>query len=85
VVIKELMDNALDACEEAELAPSIAIAVSPGAITVRDNGTGIHFFSARRAAVFPPLGTGLGRTFQQAETPRMVGRFLQIVAGDGSE
>jgi len=41
VVIKELMDNALDACEEAELAPSIAIAVSPGAITVRDNGTGI--------------------------------------------
>ena len=30
VVLKELMDNALDACEEAEVAPVISIAVGPG-------------------------------------------------------
>jgi len=42
VVLKELMDNALDACEEAEIAPVISIAVKPGSITIRDNGGGIE-------------------------------------------
>jgi Histidine kinase-, DNA gyrase B-, and HSP90-like ATPase len=45
VILKELVDNALDACEEAEIAPVIKIAVKmiPGAaaITVTDNGPGI--------------------------------------------
>jgi hypothetical protein len=41
VVAKELIDNALDACEEAEIAPVIAVAVRPGEIVVQDNGTGI--------------------------------------------
>jgi hypothetical protein len=41
VVLKELMDNALDACEEAEVAPVISIAVKPGSITIQDNGGGI--------------------------------------------
>jgi DNA topoisomerase VI subunit B len=41
VVLKELMDNALDACEEAEIAPVISIAVKPGSITIQDNGAGI--------------------------------------------
>ena len=42
VVLKELMDNALDACEEAEVAPVISIAVKPGSITIQDNGGGIE-------------------------------------------
>jgi DNA topoisomerase VI subunit B len=42
VVLKELMDNALDACEEAEIAPVISMAVRPGAITIQDNGGGIE-------------------------------------------
>ena len=42
VVLKELMDNALDACEEAEIAPVISIAVKPGSITIQDNGGGIN-------------------------------------------
>jgi DNA topoisomerase VI subunit B len=43
VVLKELMDNALDACEEAEIAPMISIAVGGnGSITIRDNGGGIE-------------------------------------------
>jgi DNA topoisomerase VI subunit B len=43
VVLKEFIDNALDACEEAEIAPiiSIAVDVEAGAITIEDNGAGI--------------------------------------------
>src|ERR1700722_2632745 len=41
VVAKELIDNALDACEEAEVAPSITVKVEPGVIVVEDNAGGI--------------------------------------------
>ena len=41
VVLKEGMDNALDACEEAGVAPEIRITVDDGGITVADNGPGI--------------------------------------------
>ncbi len=41
VVLKELVDNALDACEEAEVAPEITIQVDDNGITVIDNGPGI--------------------------------------------
>jgi hypothetical protein len=41
VVLKELMDNSLDACEEAEVAPAISIAVGRSSITIQDNAGGI--------------------------------------------
>jgi DNA topoisomerase VI subunit B len=41
VVLKELVDNALDACEEAGVAPEIGFQVEPEAITVVDNGPGM--------------------------------------------
>ena len=41
VVVKELVDNALDACEEAGIAPVIRVTVARGRIRVRDNGPGI--------------------------------------------
>jgi hypothetical protein len=41
VVLKELVDNALDAAEEAEIAPVISITVKGNDITVTDNGPGI--------------------------------------------
>jgi DNA topoisomerase VI subunit B len=43
VVLKEALDNALDAAEEAGVAPVIAITVAtdPGSITLTDNGSGI--------------------------------------------
>ena len=41
VVLKELVDNALDACEETEVAPEIKITVNDDGITVADNGPGI--------------------------------------------
>jgi len=40
VVLKELMDNALDACEEAEVAPVIEVIVGPSSITITDNADG---------------------------------------------
>jgi DNA topoisomerase VI subunit B len=42
VALKELMDNALDACEEAEIAPVISIVVRAGSVTIEDNGGGIE-------------------------------------------
>ena len=42
-IVKEAADNAADACEDAGIAPEIAIAVDTKAstISVRDNGPGI--------------------------------------------
>jgi DNA topoisomerase VI subunit B len=41
VLIKELFDNALDACEEAGIAPEISVEVTPEGIRISDNGPGI--------------------------------------------
>jgi DNA topoisomerase VI subunit B len=41
VALKELVDNALDACEEAGIAPAVEVRVAPEAITIIDNGPGI--------------------------------------------
>jgi DNA topoisomerase VI subunit B len=41
VIAKELIDNALDACETAGAAPEIAITLEPDTLTVSDNGPGI--------------------------------------------
>jgi hypothetical protein len=42
VAFKELMDNALDECEEAEVAPVISVAVTPSSMIIQDNGRGIE-------------------------------------------
>jgi DNA topoisomerase VI subunit B len=41
VILKELVDNSLDSCEEAGVAPAIEIVVSNGSVAVTDNGPGI--------------------------------------------
>jgi hypothetical protein len=41
VILKELVDNALDAAEEAEIAPVVAVTVKRGSIMIEDNGPGI--------------------------------------------
>ncbi len=38
VILKELMDNALDACEEADPSPVIAVTVDKNGIEIEDNG-----------------------------------------------
>ncbi len=41
VVVKELIDNSLDACEEHGIAPRITVTIDESSITVADNGPGI--------------------------------------------
>jgi len=41
VFIKEAIDNALDACEEADIAPVIDVIADATGITVKDNGSGL--------------------------------------------
>jgi DNA topoisomerase VI subunit B len=41
VIVKELVDNAIDACEEACVAPVITVAANANGITVTDNGPGL--------------------------------------------
>ena len=41
VVVKELIDNALDACEEAGTLPEITLAIDEHTISVQDNGPGL--------------------------------------------
>jgi DNA topoisomerase VI subunit B len=41
VIVKELIDNALDACEEAGTPPEIIVAVDEAGIEVQDNGPGM--------------------------------------------
>lgn len=40
-LVKELIDNGLDACENAGRAPEITITVAPDAVTVQDSGPGL--------------------------------------------
>jgi DNA topoisomerase VI subunit B len=50
VVLKELIDNSLDACEEADIAPVISVAVNAvtGVIAIADNGPGISPETVKR-------------------------------------
>lgn len=41
VFVKECVDNALDAAEEADITPAITISADPAGITVADNGPGL--------------------------------------------
>jgi hypothetical protein len=41
VIVKELTDNALDAAEEADIAPEVSITIDKTGITVADNGLGL--------------------------------------------
>jgi DNA topoisomerase VI subunit B len=41
MVLKELLDNAIDACEDAEIPPVVSVRVDDQGITVSDNGPGM--------------------------------------------
>jgi DNA topoisomerase VI subunit B len=49
VLLKELIDNALDACETAGTAPHIRIRLSPDGFIVEDNGPGIPASTVERS------------------------------------
>jgi DNA topoisomerase VI subunit B len=41
VIAKELIDNALDACEDSDIPPDIGVTADAAGITIRDNGPGL--------------------------------------------
>ena len=41
VIVKELVDNALDACDQANIAPRIEVTAVACGISVKDNGPGL--------------------------------------------
>lgn len=51
-LVKELIDNSLDACETAGVAPSIVADVRSDAVTVTDNGSGIDPETVKHALDF---------------------------------
>ena len=51
-LLKELVDNGLDACESAGIAPEITVEVEPGWFSVTDNGPGIPAETIRRSLDF---------------------------------
>ena len=52
VIVKEGLDNALDACEDIDVAPEVAVRVDAGGITIADNGPGIPEATVRSVLDF---------------------------------
>ena len=52
VFIKESIDNSLDACEEADIAPEIEVTADAAGIAVRDNGPGLPEATLKAAMDF---------------------------------
>jgi DNA topoisomerase VI, subunit B len=48
-LLKELIDNALDACETVEIAPEITVSETRGTLSVQDNGPGLPFDTLKRS------------------------------------
>jgi DNA topoisomerase VI subunit B len=48
-LLKELIDNALDACETAGIPPKISIAVEEDTVSVQDNGPGMSVKTLERS------------------------------------
>jgi Histidine kinase-, DNA gyrase B-, and HSP90-like ATPase len=61
VILKELIDNAADACEEAGVAPVIDVTVARGMIRVRDNGPGIPPETVARSSTSQPAPRAVRR------------------------
>ena len=52
VILKELIDNALDACEEAGTPPEITVTADAAGISVADNGPGLPESTLKAALDF---------------------------------
>ena len=52
VIVKELIDNALDACEQTDVAPIIEVVADESGITVADNGPGLPEATLKAALDF---------------------------------
>ena len=76
-LLKELIDNALDACETAEVVPEIEVKVESDAFSVRDNGPGLQAETLIRSLDY--LKRVSDKTFYVSPTRGQLGNALKVV------
>jgi DNA topoisomerase VI subunit B len=76
-LVKELIDNALDACETAGIAPVISVSIQPDAITVQDNGPGLPAATLERSLDY--LVRVSDKTHYASPTRGQLGNALKCV------
>lgn len=76
-LLKELIDNALDACETANITPSIEIVTEANAFSVRDNGPGLPAKTIRHSLNY--LKRVSDKTYYVSPTRGQLGNALKVV------
>ena len=76
-LLKELIDNALDACETAGVAPDITVDVGTDGFSVRDNGPGIPAETLARSLDY--MKRVSDKTFYVSPTRGQMGNALKTV------
>jgi len=76
-LFKELIDNALDACEGANVTPEVAVEVQPDAFSVQDNGPGLP--AETLVGSLDYLKRVSDKSFYVAPTRGQLGNALKVV------
>src|SRR6266540_1728307 len=76
-LVKELVDNALDACETAGIPPEIVVTVEPDAVSVQDNGPGLPTATLERSLDY--LVRVSDKAFYVSPTRGQLGNALKCI------
>lgn len=76
-LLKELLDNALDACENLNIAPEIVIEIDENGFSVQDNGPGLPSGTLERSLDY--LKRVSDKTFYVSPTRGQLGNALKVV------
>jgi DNA topoisomerase VI subunit B len=76
-LLKELIDNALDACEAGDVAPEVTIVITPDTLSVRDNGPGIPARTIERSLDY--LVRVSNKSYYVSPTRGQLGNALKCV------
>ncbi len=76
-LLKELVDNGLDACETANVAPRIEVVVEPDSFSVRDNGPGLPAETLTRSLDY--LVRVSDKNYYVSPTRGQMGNALKVV------
>jgi len=76
-LVKELIDNALDACESADIAPVVEIEIEADSFAVRDNGPGLPAKTIKGSLNY--LLRVTDKTFYVSPTRGQLGNALKVL------